>query len=628
MAVSLLIILSVVVIFAGSRLYSQYREQVIRTEESQLLTMAGIVGNNLNSYMEQQLEEIDLFYSQEGMPENVWAESGGINARTAYFLKNNAGVYNWITVTEPDGTKFRYELGKKTFRESADGEVKAVDSQDGNHPAEITGKEISDQTGWYELYIEKNVPVGSEVYMLTFAMDLGALYEKIVAPVKIGEAGYSSVKDQNMNIIMHHVKNQIGLEAIDGRIERYPYLDMSSLNAWIMRQAKENSGTGVIDTYVWDDPELKRVRRVVAFQAISIQGERWIVNSTLPVHELSGPLESMMTMLIGVMLLYMMILAVIMVFFLRNRFLAESQQKEITYLKEINHGMEMLVQKNNEIRHYQRIQSLGMMASHIAHEFNNYLTPVLIYAELLENDESISSENQEMIHEITKSVDQASNLSKELLAFSRQDTGVRLELLNFTEEVGNAVSIVRQLAPAAITLKTEITEEPLYVLGRRRMAEHILLNLSKNAFQAMEKTERKKLLIRLEAKGNDMICLQVSDTGCGIGDDAMQKIFEPFYTTKGSRQGTGLGLSVVQNMVRHGQGKHSHADPLVGCLTHKAIGHQKQHGHRHGRIHGDFYFENWFHVLILCCERSPSSNCQGRQRPHWLRRGSYKCPFR
>ena len=312
---------------------------------------------------------------------------------------------------------------------------------------------------------------------------------------------------------------------------------------------KEDSGTGVIDTYVWDDPGLKKVRRVIAFQAISIQGERWIINSTLPLQELSGPLESMMTMMIGVMIPYVLILVVVTVFFLRNRFLAESQQKEITYLKEINHGMEMLVQKNNEIRHYQRIQSLGMMASHIAHEFNNYLTPVLIYAELLENDESISSENQEMIHEITKSVDQASNLSKELLAFSRQDTGVRLELLNFTEEVGNAVSIVRQLAPAAITLKTEITEEPLYVLGRRRMAEHILLNLSKNAFQAMEKTERKELLIRLEAKGNDMICLQVSDTGCGIGDDAMQKIFEPFYTTKGSRQGTGLGLSVVQNMV-------------------------------------------------------------------------------
>ena len=110
--------------------------------------------------------------------------------------------------------------GKKTFRESAGGEVKAVASQDGNHPAEITGKEISDQTGWYELYIEKNVPVGSEVYVLTFAMDLGALYEKIVAPVKIGEAGYSSVKDQNMNIIMTGSTSFVGAATVRELLRR------------------------------------------------------------------------------------------------------------------------------------------------------------------------------------------------------------------------------------------------------------------------------------------------------------------------------------------------------------------------------------------------------------------------
>ena len=82
----------------------------------------------------------------------------------------------------------------KDVRESADGEVKAVDSQDGNRSCRDHGKRNIGSDGWYELYIEKNIPVGSEVYMLTFAMDLGALYEKIVAPVKIGEAGYSSVK--------------------------------------------------------------------------------------------------------------------------------------------------------------------------------------------------------------------------------------------------------------------------------------------------------------------------------------------------------------------------------------------------------------------------------------------------
>ena len=85
MAVGVLIALSLVVVLAGFRFYSRYREQVIRTEESQLLTMAGIVGNNLDSYLEQQLDEIDLFYSQRGIPEE-WAESNGIKLWTSYFL--------------------------------------------------------------------------------------------------------------------------------------------------------------------------------------------------------------------------------------------------------------------------------------------------------------------------------------------------------------------------------------------------------------------------------------------------------------------------------------------------------------------------------------------------------------
>ena len=549
-AAGLLLLLSLAMVFAGSWFYRQYRKQVIQTEESQLLTMAGIIGNNLNTYLEQQLDQIDLFYAQEAETDDRM-QTEGIKTRTAYFLKKNASLYNWITVTEPDGSRLRYEPGGKMTGEPGEKEEKSSLEAGKNEEASswISGKAISDQTGWYELYVQKEVPSENGICTLTFAMNLETLYQKIVAPVKIGKDGYSSVKDQNMYIIMHHAKDQIGLEALDDRLKKYPDLDLTSMDNWLKKQAQDVSGTGVIDTYVWDDPGLARVRRVVAFQSIYIQGERWIVNSTIPIQELSGPLDSMMTMLTGAVFLYILLLVVATVFLLRNHFLAETQQKEITYLKEINQGMEMLAQKNNEIRHYQRIQSLGMMASHIAHEFNNYLTPVLIYAELLENDDSITPENQEMIHEITEAVDKASNLSKELLAFSRQDTGVRLELLNFTEEVESAVSIVRQLAPSAITVKTELTKEPLYVLGRKRMAEHILLNLSKNAFQAMEKTETKELRISLYAEDSDTICLQVSDTGCGIGDDAMQKIFEPFYTTKGSRQGTGLGLSVVQNMV-------------------------------------------------------------------------------
>ena len=594
-AVAVFLLLSMIVALSGFRYYQNYRHQAISMEESQLLTIAGIVGDNLDSYLEQKIHQIDLIYRSEGMPED-WVRIDGLTERTDFFLKENGNLYNWVTVTAPDGSVTRYapgqsmmvtKIGRGKATDQTDGRTdeaqparasdasanvieqsghpttggsigtpdvdskSAEDSEanaDTEHPARITGKQISPVTGWYEMYIGKEIDTKEGLYQLCFAMNLETLYKNSVAKVKIGKNGYSVVKDQNLYIIMHHAKDQIGLDALFDRERLYPELDYSSMHAWLEKQANEDSGTGVIDTYDWADETHPRLQRVVAFRAIYIQGERWIVNSTLPVTELSTPLDDMMMTMIGIVFVYIMLLGVIVVFVLQTRFQAATQEKEITYLKEINRGMEAVARKNEEIRHYQRIQSLGMMSSHIAHEFNNYLTPVMIYAELLENDESISPENKEMIHEMLVSVDRASDLSKQLLAFARQDTGVRLERLNFTEEVQHAADIVGQLAPAAITVHTAITEESLYILGRKGMAEHILMNLCKNAFQAMEKTERKELRIELKG-GQDHLALRVSDTGCGISEDAQQKIFEPFYTTKGSRHGTGLGLSVVRNIL-------------------------------------------------------------------------------
>ena len=594
-AVAVFLLLSMIVALSGFRYYQNYRHQAISMEESQLLTIAGIVGDNLDSYLEQKIHQIDLIYRSEGMPED-WVRIDGLTERTDFFLKENGNLYNWVTVTAPDGSVTRYapgqsmmvtKIGRGKATDQTDGRTDEaqpartsnvpvtateqgghpttggsigtpdVDSKsaegseanvDNEHPARITGKKISPVTGWYEMYIGKEIDTKEGLYKLCFAMNLEALYKNSVAKVKIGKNGYSVVKDQNLYIIMHHAKEQIGLDALYDRERLYPELNYSSMHAWLEKQAREDSGTGVIDTYDWADETHPRVQRVVAFRSIYIQGERWIVNSTLPVTELSTPLDDMMMTMIGIVFVYIMLLGIIVVFVLQSHFQAAATEKEITYLKEINRGMETVARKNEEIRHYQRIQSLGMMSSHIAHEFNNYLTPVMIYAELLENDESISAENKEMIHEMLVSVDRASDLSKQLLAFARQDTGVRLERLNFTEEVRHAAGIVEQLAPSAITVHIDITEESLYILGRKGMAEHILMNLCKNAFQAMEKTERKELRIELKG-GQDHLVLRVRDTGCGISEDAQQKIFEPFYTTKGSRHGTGLGLSVVRNIL-------------------------------------------------------------------------------
>ena len=163
-AACLLLLLSLAMAFAGSWFYRQYRKQVIQTEESQLLTMAGIIGNNLNTYLDEQLKQIDLFYAQEADSENNMPPED-IETRTAYFLKENGGLYNWITVTESDGTSLRYEPGKEAVREQAEEAIRQGKNQLPDQPSRIFGKAISGQTGWYELYI-RTTKRGQKAFVL------------------------------------------------------------------------------------------------------------------------------------------------------------------------------------------------------------------------------------------------------------------------------------------------------------------------------------------------------------------------------------------------------------------------------------------------------------------------------
>lgn len=228
----------------------------------------------------------------------------------------------------------------------------------------------------------------------------------------------------------------------------------------------------------------------------------------------------------------------------------------------------------------------------------------MVYGEILEGDDTLSSENQELVKGILNSANQAASLSRKLLDFSRQDSGVALINVNLTEDIKEAANVIRQLAPSSVTVITDIPEQQYHVRGQKGMAEHILMNLCNNAFHAMEGKEG-TLTIRLSLTSpptegalpvgssmqsdssmrsdsstrsdsslppgsspqsdSDMVLLSVSDTGCGISQDAMDKIFEPFYTTKRSGKGTGLGLSVIRNIMTAVGGQiQIHSEPGLG----------------------------------------------------------------
>lgn len=149
---------------------------------------------------------------------------------------------------------------------------------------------------------------------------------------------------------------------------------------------------------------------------------------------------------------------------------------------------------------------------------------------------------------IIDSVEQAKDLSRKLLDFSRQDSYGTMTEQDLVEETRLASQVVRHMAPRNITVDINLPDTSLFIRGNKGMMSHLLLNLCNNAFHAMEGKDG-VLAICLKQDKEDTAVLSVSDTGCGISKEAQAQVFEPFYTTKRSGKGTGLGLSVVQNVM-------------------------------------------------------------------------------
>lgn len=217
-----------------------------------------------------------------------------------------------------------------------------------------------------------------------------------------------------------------------------------------------------------------------------------------------------------------------------------------------------------QLRHAQRLETIGTLAGGIAHDFNNILTPILGYADMAASEMDPESNSRRDIEQVIQAAYRAKGLVQQILAFSRQSEQVR-HPLNIDMVVKETLRLMRASVPPHIEIIQNI-ENVGTVLSDPTLLNQILMNLCTNAYQAisdesgeieitltservreMEFAERGKLSDGLYAK------LTVRDTGAGMDAATIGRIFEPFFTTKEVGQGTGLGLSVVHGIVQaHG----------------------------------------------------------------------------
>ena len=216
----------------------------------------------------------------------------------------------------------------------------------------------------------------------------------------------------------------------------------------------------------------------------------------------------------------------------------------------------------------QKSEAIGTLAGGIAHDFNNILGGLLGYAELalLKTPNTEDNQAREYMQRVLEIGLRAKELVQQILRFSRHSK-TKMEPVNIGPIIEETVRLLRSTIPTTIEIRQEILAQDDRILGDATQIHQVLMNLATNGYHAMRKgggiltislqqvhLDRAKHFHTMEIQAGEYLQLSVQDNGCGIPASVLERIFEPYFTTKVVNEGTGLGLAVTMGIVKDHQG--------------------------------------------------------------------------
>jgi signal transduction histidine kinase len=235
---------------------------------------------------------------------------------------------------------------------------------------------------------------------------------------------------------------------------------------------------------------------------------------------------------------------------------------EETLCRQVELAQQQLGALQEQLTESQRLATIGTIAAVIAHEFNNLLTPIVSYSQYALTSAESGSPDMELIRKALskafQSASKAGRICSSMLGLARGESGVGPVLVQaLVDEV--LLVLARDPQKDGIALRVQVQPD-LTVDGDQVQLEQVLLNLLINARQAMLGRNGSLTIKAQKVDGADQVRIQVIDTGPGIPEKLLPKIFQPFFTTKGTTRqgearGTGLGLAICKDIIEHHKGR-------------------------------------------------------------------------
>lgn len=556
-------------IYAMQNTYFAYTLMVVQQQQQHLLLISRAVAQNLQLYISEQLRTVSTLTQTPGFIDGMEAyyktgEMAAIKEYVfSYTLSHQQGLSR-IYLLDRNGEQI-FHYNQYPFLEEFD--EQALDMKKYSESG-VTGIgsvfRISDRH--YGLALANSIYGGNgHLGTMISIIDMDVLYKEFVAPLNVDKLGYITVMNRRKTVIMHPKPEMITFSYQTDIPDIGTLPQYHSLNEMLNKQYSNEEGTAIYDAYFGGimPPE----KEICAFSRMNLGGTSWYVSAAMPYSE-AVVIENENLQRFGILAgaVFMLVVAGGMIIYTlqKNR---QKLQIETRYLRDINSTLEELHQSREEVRHYQKLMTIGTLAGGIAHEFNNLLTPIMGYSEFLMEQIGKNNPYYDDIEEIFAAGTKAKEIVEQILPFSRKETdSVVFSAICIDVIVHDALKMIRLLIPSNIVLQENLCAAGVNVYGNATQLHQILLNLYSNAYQSMDENggtltvQTKKIVSQaLPEKYRgvaeaDFVEIIVEDTGCGMTDEVLHQIFNPFFTTKGSGEGTGLGLSVVKNILMNHNG--------------------------------------------------------------------------
>lgn len=399
----------------------------------------------------------------------------------------------------------------------------------GKNPGKVISGPIKRQASdSYVMYMTKAVYMkGSITGYVQMQLDLDEIY---------GQA-LSGQLSEGQGLCF--VKNRVGKIVMPGKAEE----------GKIKFTFSQDKKSGCFVEWVYEAVEAvpQKVRKLVAVDTIFIGEEQLTLFIMKDYAEVIKPIES-------ISLSFFLIGAILFSWIGWFLYKIMKQQKEETELiTELQYEKELNAALSNQeglMRKYNHSKTIGVLTGAIAHEFNNLMTPIILYTNLLEENTTVYSEVPDEIEELKSSAERCGELAGQLLQYTRLGRAEKILVdYNATYAVRESIRIVERLLPENVRLKMSVCDTSYYIRGQAGALNQIIINLTSNGIQSMNESGELTIQFGLSAQDKQMLRLIVKDTGSGIPIEIRERIFEPFFTTKTDKQGTGIGLTVVKRLV-------------------------------------------------------------------------------